>query len=223
MSGSRWKIAGRLKDWLTERDALRPALWNREVPATTTWQQYFYRCFGGLAFLMFCLQVITGLLLLVFYQPTAESAWASLVRLDNQVAGGWALRRLHAVGGNMLVFFALMHLVRVLWVSAYKAPRELHWLSGMVLLFCALAAAASGQVIAWNQTGVELARLLTGAWQGVPWLGDDLVAWARGGAEVGEATLGRFFALHLTLPVVMMLFLRAHWAMIRRAGLSRPL
>lgn len=223
MSPWRGKSAGRLKEWLTTRDALRPELWRREVPATTAWQQYFYRCFGGLALLMFGLQVITGLLLLVFYQPTAESAWASLVRLDNQVAGGWALRRLHAVGGNMLVFFALMHLVRVLWVSAYKAPRELHWLSGMMLLCCALVTAASGQVLAWNQAGVELARLLTGVWQGVPWLGDALVSWARGGALVGEATLGRFFALHLALPVLMMLFLRAHWAMIRRTGVSRPL
>jgi ubiquinol-cytochrome c reductase cytochrome b subunit len=223
MSTWRGNMAGRLKDWLRTRDALRPELWTREVPATTSWQQYFYRCFGGLALLMFCLQVITGLLLLVFYQPTVESAWASLVHLDNQVAGGWALRRLHAVGGNMLVFFALMHLVRVLWVSAYKAPRELHWLSGMMLLCCALVTAASGQVLAWNQAGVELARLLTGVWQGVPWLGDALVSWARGGALVGEATLGRFFALHLALPVLMMLFLRAHWAMIRRTGVSRPL
>lgn len=223
MSPWRGNMARRLRDWLTARDALRPELWSREVPATTSWQQYFYRCFGGLAFLMFCLQVITGLLLLVFYQPTVENAWASLVRLDNQVAGGWALRRLHAVGGNMLVFFALMHLVRVLWVSAYKAPRELHWLSGVSLFFCVLLTAASGQVLAWNQAGVELARLLTGVWQGVPWLGETLVSWARGGAVMGQATLGRFFALHLALPVLMMLALRAHWAMIRRTGVSRPL
>ena len=223
MSRGGANLINRLKEWLLARDALRPALWKREVPATITWQQYFFRCFGGLAFLMFWVQVISGLLLLVFYQPTVESAWASLVRLDNQVAGGWALRRLHAVGGNLLVFFALMHLVRVLWVSAYKAPRELHWLSGILLLFCALAAAASGQVLAWNQTGVELARLLTGVWQGVPWLGDLLVQWARGGTQVGEATLGRFFALHLALPMLMMLLMRAHWAMIRRTGVSKPL
>ena len=223
MSGWRSHMVKRLHDWLEARDAFRPALWRREVPAATAWQQYFYRCFGGLAFLMFCLQVITGLLLLVFYQPTIDSAWMSLVNLDNQVAGGWVLRRLHAVGGNMLVFFALMHLVRVLWTSAYKAPRELHWLSGILLLFCALVTAASGQVIAWNQTGVELARLLTGVWRGVPWLGDGLVEWARGGAEVGQATLGRFFALHLATPMLMMLFLRVHWAMIRRTGVSGPL
>ena len=223
MSRGRSNLINRLKEWLLARDALRPALWQREVPAVTTWQQYFFRCFGGLAFLMFCVQVISGLLLLVFYQPTVEGAWSSLVRLDNQVAGGWALRRLHAVGGNLLVFFALMHLVRVLWVSAYKAPRELHWLSGILLLFCALATAASGQVLAWNQTGVELARLLTGVWQGVPWLGDLLVQWARGGTQVGQATLGRFFALHLALPALMMLFMRAHWAMIRRVGVSEPL
>jgi quinol-cytochrome oxidoreductase complex cytochrome b subunit len=219
-----WKEAvARLGDWLSQRGALRPPLWRRQVPAVTRWQEYFYRCFGGLALLMFVLQVVTGLLMLMFYHPTTDGAWSSLVHLDNQVAGGWVLRRLHAVGGNLLVFFALSHMVRVLWTSAYKAPRELNWMSGLALLACTLATAASGQVLAWNQAGVELARLLTGLWQGVPWIGGALVSLARGGQEVGGATLGRFFAMHLSLPVVMVLFLKLHWAMIRRIGAARPL
>jgi ubiquinol-cytochrome c reductase cytochrome b subunit len=219
-----WKeTASRLGDWLTERGALRLPLWRREVPALSAWQHYFYRCFGGLALLMFGLQIVTGLLLLIFYHPTADGAWSSLVHLDNQVIGGWVLRRLHAVGGNLLVFFTLMHMVRVLWTSAYKAPRELHWMSGLALLGCALATAASGQVLAWNQTGVELARLLTGLGQGVPLIGGALVSLARGGPEVGGPTLGRFFALHLSLPVAMLLFLKLHWVMIRRMGVAGPL
>lgn len=219
----RHRALGSLRDWLAAREALRPGLWRREVPAVTVWQQYLYQCFGGLALLMFALQVVSGLFLLAFYHPTADGAWTSLMHLDNQVAGGWILRRLHAIGGNMLVFFALMHMLRVLWTSAYKTPRELNWLSGVALLGCVLAAAASGQVLAWNLAGVELARLLTGLWQSVPWLGSYMVPWLRGGQDVGGATLGRFYALHLALPVVMMLFLKVHWTMIRRLGVARPL
>jgi quinol-cytochrome oxidoreductase complex cytochrome b subunit len=219
----RRKTWQRLGDWLAAREALKPGLWRRPVPALATWQQYFYQCFGGLAFLMFILQVVSGLILLAFYHPTADGAWTSLMHLDNQVAGGWILRRLHAVGGNLLVFFALMHLLRVLWISAYQAPRELNWLSGAALLALALAAASSGQVLVWNQAGRELARLLTGVWQSVPWLGPYLVACLRGGPEVDGVTLGRFFALHLALPAVMMLFFKMHWSMIRRAGVARPL
>jgi len=217
------KLLHGLGDWLAAREALRPPLWRREVPAIAAWQEYFYKCFGGLAFLMFALQALTGLLLLVFYQPSAEGAWQGLMYLDNQAPGGWALRRMHAVGGNLLVLFALLHMLRVLWTSAYKAPRELHWLSGVLLLFCALASAASGQVLAWNQAGVELARQLTGAWRGVPLVGEGIFLWLRGGAEVGEAALGRFFALHLASPALMLVFLRAHWAMIRRKGVAGPL
>jgi quinol-cytochrome oxidoreductase complex cytochrome b subunit len=213
----------RISQWLAEREAFRPALWIREVPAITLWQHYFYRCFGGLALLMFSLQVVTGLFLLAYYQPTTQGAWTSLMHLDNQVAGGWILRRLHAVGGNMLVMFALLHMVRVLWNSAYKEPRELNWLSGLALLVCAMATAASGQVLAWNQSGIELANLLTGVWQSVPWIGGSLVSWIRGGEAVGGVTLGRFFAMHLALPVAMTLFLKLHWSMIRRLGVSRPL
>ncbi len=222
MSKGQGKMA-RLAAWLEARGALQPDQWQRKVPATSAWQHYLYRCFGGLALLMFGVQVVTGLWLLAFYQPTAGGAWASLVHLDNQVVGGWALRRLHAVGGDLLVLFALLHLLRVLWTSAYHAPRELHWLSGVLLLACVLATAASGQVLAWNQAGVELARVLTGVWRHLPGLGAALVRWCRGGEVVGGATLGRFFALHLALPVVMMVFLRLHWGMIRRTGVARPL
>ncbi|KMY67311.1 hypothetical protein AAU61_10680 [Desulfocarbo indianensis] len=217
------KLLRGLGDWLVAREGLRPPLWRREVPAIAAWQEYFYKCFGGLAFLMFALQALSGLLLLVFYQPSAEGAWQGLMYLDNQAPGGWALRRLHAVGGNLLVLFALLHMLRVLWTSAYKAFRELHWLSGVLLLFCALASAASGQVLAWNQAGVELARQLTGVWRGLPLVGGDILLWLRGGAEVGEATLSRFFALHLAAPALMLVFLRAHWAMIRRNGVAGPL
>ncbi len=201
-----------LTAWLERRlnpgEGLGRRYRQRQVPALTSWPQYFHRCLGGLSLLLLVVQLVSGLVLLVHYRPEPSQALASLMQMESRVWGGWALRRLHAVAGNLLLLTVSLHMLKVLWRGAYKDPRELYWLSGVALWLACLVMLVSGGLLPGTQA----------AWQGLAILCQDL-----GLPAPGLEGLGLVYALHLGLPWVMLLALWAHLAMVRRLGLAEPL
>ncbi len=220
MSAWRGRAAGlgaRLAGWLGPERSGQVRL----VPAARGWAGGPHRCLGGMALVLLACQVLTGAFLLAGYRPTVEGALLSAA--GDPAGWRFALRGLHATGANLLVALVLLHTLRVLAAGAYASPRRLNWLSGCFLLLAAVTMDLSGRVLVWDQQGYWLAVALTSLAGHLPLLGGWLPAWLRGGQEVGQATLSRFVALHLTLPLAMIPALWFHFLMVRRRGVAPPL
>ncbi len=209
---------------LEERYQLTPLLeknlTRKWVPRTLGWSA----CFGGLACLLFLIQVFTGTLLLIYYKPDPHRAWDSVTFIKSNVPMGWLIQRIHAVGANIMITMVLMHMARIAYFKIYRAPRELHWISGVVLLGLTMFLAFTGYLLPWTNLsywGASVGTEIPGA---VPFIGEWIVTWARRGPVISGETLGFFFAAHVwVLPATTVAFLGLHFAMIRRTGISRPL
>ena len=212
-------VYGPLDPSLRVREAMAAAL-RRRLPAHANWTF----CFGGLTFFLFGVQVISGSLLLFHYRPTVAEAFASVQFLSNHVAFGWLIRSMHRWASSLMMVAVLLHIVRVVLYGAYRPPRDLNWVVGVVLLVVTLAFGFTGLLLPWDQvsywttsTGLEILGR-------TPLVGLPLQAFLRGGPTVSGATFTRFFALHVViLPFTITFFLFAHFAMVRRLGVARAL
>lgn len=209
---------------LDERYALTPLLeknlTKKWVPRTLGWAG----CFGGLAFLLFTVQVFTGILLLIYYKPDPTRAWDSVTFIKSNVPMGWLIQRIHTVGANMMIVLALMHMGRIAYYRIYRAPRELHWVSGATLLGLTMFLAFTGYLLPWTNLSYWGAAVGTEIPSAVPVVGEQIVTWLRRGPTISGETLGFFFAMHVAvLPIITVAFLGMHFAMIRRTGISKPL
>ncbi len=178
---------------------------------------------GAVLITLFTLQFITGILLLVYYVPDTKMAFDSVQRLMNEVPFGWLIRNLHAVGSNLIIVALLLHMLSVLFMNSYKKPRELTWLSGFIMFNLALGLCLTGYLLPWSQLSFWATTVATDAAGAIPVVGDALVRFLRGGPMVGEATLGRFFALHvMAMPLLLALLIGFHLFGVRRIGISKP-
>lgn len=210
--------------WLECRYELKPLIEKnvtaKQVPRTLSWAG----CFGGLAFLVFLVQLFTGVLLLMYYKPTPEAAWDSVTFIKSNVPMGWLVQRIHVVGANLMIVLVIMHMARVAYFKIFRSPRELHWLSGVVLFSLTLGLAFTGYLLPWTQLsywGAQVGSEIPGA---LPLIGKALVVWLRRGENITGDTLGFFFALHIwVLPAIAIMMMLMHFAMIRRTGISKPL
>lgn len=214
----------RVSAWFDERFDLKPLIeknvTKKLVPCTLSWAG----CFGGLALLCFIVQVVTGMLLLMYYKPTPETAWDSVTFIQSNVPMGWLVQRIHAITANLMIVLVLMHMARVAYYKIYRKPRELHWVSGVVLLTLTLGLAFTGYLLPWTQLSYWGAKVGTEIPGGVPLIGDAVVLWLRRGESISGETLGFFFSMHIwVLPAVISMFMGLHFVMIRRTGISRPL
>ncbi len=183
----------------------------------------FYYC-GGIALFLFVVQVVTGILLLMYYRPGADSAYESVRFIVSEVSFGWLIRALHSWSANLMVFFAFLHMFTVFFTHAYRKPRELTWLSGIGLLGLGLGFGFSGYLLPWNELAFFATRVGTGMAGAVPVIGHDLMVIMRGGDDVTGATIGRFFGLHVAiLPALFTVVLSVHLIFIQRQGMSEPL
>jgi cytochrome b6 len=179
---------------------------------------------GGLTLFLFIVQVISGILLLMYYRPGSETGYESVRFIITDVAFGWLVRSIHAWSANLMIFFAFLHMFTVFFTRAYRKPRELTWLSGIVLLGLGMGFGFSGYLLPWNELAFFATRVGTGMAGAIPLIGDDLMLVMRGGEEVTGATIGRFFGLHVAiLPAVFTVFLALHLIFIQRQGMSEPL
>jgi quinol-cytochrome oxidoreductase complex cytochrome b subunit len=212
-------VYGPLDPSLRAREAMAAAL-RRRLPAHANWTF----CFGGLTFFLFGVLVISGSLLLFHYRPTVGEAFASVQFLSNHVAFGWLIRSIHRWASSLMMVATLLHILRVVLYGAYRPPRELNWVVGVVLLVVTLAFGFTGQLLPWDQasywttsTGLEILGR-------TPLVGPPLESLLRGSPTVSGDSLTRFFVMHVViLPFAITFFLFAHFAMVRRLGVARAL
>lgn len=212
-------VYGPLDSRLNIRDALEENL-KKPVPPHVNWLY----CFGGISLFLFIIQAVTGILLLMYYRPTIAEAYKSVVFITNNVPFGWLIRGFHHWAANLMIIMVFLHMLRVFFYGAYKAPRDFNWVTGVVLLMLTLGFGFTGYLLPWNQISYWATTVGTEVPGAVPYIGDFLITLVRGGQAVGQTTLTRFFAVHVViLPLLICFFLLGHFFMIRKQGISGPL
>ena len=222
-SGSPAANGGGIAAWLNERlglDSVREFIAHKTVPVHSGTVWYY---FGGITLFLFVIQVLTGILLLLYYRPTPNEAYESVQFIMTKVQFGWLVRSVHSWSANLMIFFAFVHMFSVAFLHAYRRPREVTWLSGIVLLGLALGFGFSGYLLPWNTISYFATKVGTDVAAGVPWIGEHLARFLRGGDDVGGAALTRFFGFHVAvLPGITTLCLLLHLTLVQRFGISSP-
>ncbi|MFQ5543370.1 MAG: cytochrome bc complex cytochrome b subunit [Nitrospiria bacterium] len=217
-------IGQRILLWVKERydiSALESFLAKKRVPMHRHSIWYY---FGGITLFFFVIQVITGILLLLYYRPTAEAAFESVQFIMTEVRFGWLIRSIHSWSANLMVAAAFIHLFSVYFMKAYRKPRELTWVSGVFLLFLSLGFGFSGYLLPWNELAFFATKVGTEVVALVPLVGGFLLKFLRGGEDVTGATLTRFFGFHVAvLPMIATLLLAFHLWVVQKQGMSVPL
>jgi ubiquinol-cytochrome c reductase cytochrome b subunit len=208
-------------DWLDARTGLVSALAETAGHRVPRDSASWWYVFGSGALVAFTLQVVTGIGLAITYAPSANDAWASLVALDYDIPLGWFLRALHGWGSNFMVALVICHLIQVFLFGAYKYPRELTWVVGVLLLLVTLGMAFTGQILRFDQDaywGLGIGASISGR---VPFLGEYIVPLLLGGPIIAGATLSRFFTLHVfVIPGLLIGFVGLHLLMVLRLGIN---
>jgi len=209
--------------WLDERlslGVLREAAAHKTVPMHR-WSVLYY--LGGMTLFFFGIQVVTGILLMLYYRPSAGEAFESVELIMTVVPFGWLIRSIHSWAANLMVFFAFVHLVTVFFMKAYRSPRELTWISGVLLLFLAMGFGFSGYLLPWNQLSFFATKVGTDIAGSIPLVGEAMLRFLRGGDQVTGGTLSRFFGWHVAiLPAITTVLLLLHLLLVQRLGLSVP-
>jgi cytochrome b6 len=210
-------------DWLHDRlqwDDLIAPLKKKTVPHHRLSYWYFL---GGITLFLFGIQVVTGILLLLYYRPGASEAFESVQYIMTQVQFGWLIRSIHSWSANLMIFTAVAHMFSVLFLKAYRKPRELTWVSGVVLLALVMGFGFSGYLLPWNTLAYFATKVGTEIAGQVPLIGHPIMVFLRGGEEVTGATLTRFFGFHVAvLPGIVVLVILFHLLMVQRQGMSLP-
>jgi quinol-cytochrome oxidoreductase complex cytochrome b subunit len=214
-------IIWRTWDWLDRRydlTTLMGAMLHVEIPRSV--RTYYL---GGITLFFFIVQVITGILLAIYYQPSPNTAYNSILFIMNEVNFGWLIRSIHAWGANLMVIFCALHLLRVFFQGAYKLPREITWTSGFLLLAVTLGFGFTGYLLPWDQRAFWATTVGSEIAGAVPVIGEQLLVFLRGGPQVTGRTLSRFFGVHvLVLPAAVIALLAAHLTLIHQQGLADP-
>jgi quinol-cytochrome oxidoreductase complex cytochrome b subunit len=210
--------------WLRERLELGPVFgWLRQKTVPVHRHSWIY-LLGGAALFLFACQVATGCLLMLYYQPTEAAAHASVRTIVHVVPHGWLVRSLHVWGAHLFIGTTVLHFLSVLFTRAYRKPRELTWVSGMVLLVLTLAFGFSGYLLPWNELSYHATLVGTSIPGVVPGLGNFLTHLLRGGEQVSGETITRFFAAHVAIvPLTFGGVLAIHLLLVQVQGMSLPL
>jgi len=167
--------------------------------------------------------VMTGILLMLYYRPSAEEAFESVEFIMTTVPFGWLIRSIHSWSANLMVFFAFVHLATVFFTRAYRKPREMTWISGCLLLFLTLGFGFSGYLLPWNQLAYFATRVGTDVSGTVPVVGEWILRFLRGGDHVTGGTLSRFYGWHVAiLPAITSLLIALHVLLVQIQGMSVP-
>jgi len=209
-------------DWLDDRSGYRAAL-DHALNEKVLGGASFAYVFGSVLAFLLGLQFVTGLLLAFYYSPSATDAWASVAYIQDTVTAGWFIRGLHSYGASAIVIIAGIHMLQTAVFGAYKKPRELNWIVGVLLLALLLAFALTGYLLPWDQTGYWATKVATGIAGTTPLAGQELQAAVQGGNEYGNLTITRFFAIHVfILPGALIALTVIHIALFRRHGVTTP-
>ncbi len=183
----------------------------------------FWYFFGSLAILVLVNQILTGIWLTMNYKPSAADAFASVEYIMRDVNWGWLIRYMHSTGASAFFVVVYLHMFRALIYGSYKKPRELIWIFGVVIFLCLMAEAFMGYLLPWGQMSFWGAQVIINLFSAIPVIGPDLSVWIRGDFVVSDATLNRFFSLHvIALPLVLLGLVVAHIIALHEVGSNNP-
>ena len=209
-------------DWLEERSGLVGGVKYflfRKVPGDTDW----WHTLGSATLTAFLVQLGTGVILAMYYNPDPNSAYESVQHINDDVTLGWLVRGMHRWGASVFIILIFFHMARVFLFGAYKYPRELNWIVGVLLLPLALLEGFSGYLLPYDQTAYWATVVGININGTAPFLGPFLASFLRGGAEIGPETLARFYSLHmLLLPGAIIGLITLHLYLVVRLGVSSP-
>ncbi len=209
-------------DWLEERSGLIGGLKYflfRKVPAETNW----FHTLGSATLTAFIVQLVTGVILAMYYSPDPENAYASIQAITNDLTLGWLVRGMHRWGASVFIILLFLHMGRVFLFGAYKYPRELNWLIGVFILLLAMLEGFTGYLLPWDQTAYWATVVGININATAPVAGPFIAYLLRGGAEIGTDTLPRFYAMHmLLLPGGLIGLITLHLYLVIRLGVSPP-
>lgn len=211
------------KEWLDDRFGIEPIVKVAEKKEVPVHKHSIWYYFGGMTLFLFTVQVVTGILLLLYYRPSAENAFESVQFIVTEVEFGWLIRNVHSWSANLLILTLFIHMFSVYFLSAYRKPRELTWVSGVFLLFIAIFFGFSGYLLPWNELAFFATKVGTDIAGAVPLVGEFMLRFLRGGDEVTGATLTRFYGFHVAiLPATATAFLAIHVWLVQYHGMSVP-
>ncbi|HEX9615154.1 MAG TPA: cytochrome b N-terminal domain-containing protein [Bacteroidota bacterium] len=180
--------------------------------------------FGGVSLFLFIIQVVTGILLLLYYKGSEELAFESIQFIMSRVQFGWLIRSIHSWAANLFILAAMIHMFSVMFEKAYRKPRELTWITGMLMFFLGLGFGFSGYLLPWNELAFFATKVGTDIAGVIPVIGEPILEFLRGGPDVTGATLSRFFGFHVAVfPGLFTVFLGIHLILVQRQGMSEPL
>ncbi len=219
---NRLNLSG-LQQWMDDR-----------YPMTSTWRYHmteyyvpknvnWWYLFGSLSILVLVIQIVSGIWLMFYYQPSVERAFSSVEFIMRDVDWGWLMRYMHTTGASAFFLVVYLHMYRGLLYGSYKKPRELLWITGVLIYLVLMTEAFMGYVLPWGQMSYWAAQVIIALAGVIPVVGDELVIWLQGGFVVNEATLGRLFALHVVaLPLVLIALVFVHIVALHHVGSSSP-
>ncbi len=212
-------MSARLGNWFDERFGWRSvwtAIFLRKIPHVN----WFYTL-GSATLFVATLQIVTGILLTIYYVPTPDHAYDSVIYITTQLPAGWFIRGLHHWGASAMVILTALHLLRVFFYGAYKYPREVTWLTGVVLLLVVVGFGFTGYLLPWDQKAYWATTVGTRIAGVAPGVGEWILRIMRGGDDLSAVTLARFFGVHVwVLPVALLTLIVIHMYLVIRIGIS---
>jgi cytochrome b6 len=213
----------RVYAWLDERFHVTPLIEfmrHKQVPVHRHTVWYYM---GGVSLFLFFIQVATGILLVLYYQPDEANAYESVRFITTRVSFGWLVRSVHSWSANLMVLFVFVHMFSAFFTRAFHRPRELTWVTGFGLLCLALGFGFTGYLLPWNELAFFATKVGTDIAGAVPFLGQPVKVLLRGGEDVTGATLTRFYAIHIALlPAIFTTLLLVHLLFVQRQGMHEP-
>jgi quinol-cytochrome oxidoreductase complex cytochrome b subunit len=212
-------MATRMGEWLDQRLGWR-AVWNaiflRKMPKVN----WLYTL-GSATLFVAVSQMVTGILLTIYYVPSPDQAYDSVQYITTQVPAGWFIRGLHHWGASVMVVLTVLHMLRVIYYGAYKYPREVTWFTGIGLLVIVIGFGFTGYLLPWDQKAFWATTVGTRIAEVTPVIGESILRIMRGGSELTAVTLARFFGVHVWfLPAALLLLIGIHMFLVIRNGIS---
>lgn len=214
---------GKIFDWIDAKfhvKAPHGGFLQRRLPEGLS---YAY-CLGGAAFTAYAILLFTGMLLSIYYVPSEHEAYSSILLIQREVRLGWLIRGMHKWSATILIIFLIGHTLRVFISRAYRPPKELNWIVGVITMVSCFASGFTGYLLPWDQKAYWATEVGTSMAHTIPAIGTYVMYFVRGGIDVDGTTLIRFYSIHVHwLPLGMLALLWMHFHMIKRQGIKRPL
>src|SRR6184192_1319560 len=183
----------------------------------------FWYYFGSLALLVLVIQIVSGIFLTMNYKPDANLAFGSVEYIMRDVPGGWIIRYIHSTGASAFFIVVYLHMFRAMLYGSHREPRELVWIFGMLIYLSLMGEAFFGYLLPWGQMSYWGAQVIINLFGTIPFIGEGLAIWIRGDYNVSDATLNRFFAMHvIAIPLVLLGLVAAHIMALHEVGSSNP-